>query len=280
MPSSCRVLAIRVSVVALIGSCGLTAVAAQKVTPEELVKRHIEQTFGSAAPEHTRTAAGACRVRALMGAGEVDGPFELISTSDTSSLSFRFGIPTYEGESIAFDGKQVEVGFAQRRTNTRSVLGLFLSTYSVIVRDGLLGGVLNRRWPLRDVAGREAKLSSDGMKKLDGRELHRIRYRLNRNQGDLTVHLYFEPETFRHVASVYSASRSQESVLQPTEQQRDELFTVTEKFSDFDPSESRAVPRGWLIHYARTGDQGMEWKYECKVESVTARPEATKQMGR
>jgi hypothetical protein len=204
-----------------------------------------------------------------MGAGAVDGTFEMLSTSDTSHWNLRFGIPTYEGESIAFDGRQVDVGFAQRRTNTRSALGLFLTTYGVIVRDGLLGGVLNRRWPLRDLAAREAKLSYDGLKKLDGVELHRVRYRFTRNQGDLTAHLYFEPDSFRHVASVYSATRSQDALSpQSMSPQADELFTLSEKFSGFDASAGGAVPKGWLVHYARRGSTTIEWNYECKVQSV------------
>jgi hypothetical protein len=247
----------------------VVCVAAQKLTPEELVKRHTEQTLGRASATPKQTVGGTCRVSSLMGAGAVDGTFEMLSTSDTSHWNLRFGIPTYEGESIAFDGRQVDVGFAQRRTNTRSALGLFLTTYGVIVRDGLLGGVLNRRWPLRDLAAREAKLSYDGLKKLDGVELHRVRYRFTRNQGDLTAHLYFEPDSFRHVASVYSATRSQDALSpQSMSPQADELFTLSEKFSGFDASAGGAVPKGWLVHYARRGSTTIEWNYECKVQSV------------
>lgn len=246
------------------------SIVAQKLTPEEIVKRHKEAAFAGAAPEPGLNAGGTCRASSLMGAGTVDGTFELTSAADRSRFDLRFGIPTYEGESIVFDGRVVDVGFAQRRTNTRSALGSFLSTYSLIVSDGLFGGVLNRRWPPRDLEARGMKLSSDGLKKLDGVELHRVRYRVSRNQGDLTVHLFFEPDTYRHVASVYAASRSQEaSALQSTALQADERFTVSEKFSDFETTPSGAVPKRWIVHYTRTGERTIEWKYDCKVQSVT-----------
>ena len=249
----------------------MSIAAAQKLTPEAIVKQHIEQTFGSAAPEPRRRAEGTCRVSSLMGAGAVDGPFELISTSDSSRFNLRFGIPTYEGEAIAFDGKDVEVDFAQPRTNARSALGLFLSTYSVIIRDGLFGGVLNRRWPLRDLEARKAKLSYDGIKKLEDRELHRLRYRINRNQGDLTVHLYLEPDTFRHVATVYRATRGQDAAgLDVTSQQADQVSTLTETFSGFDPATPQGAPKEWTARYTRTGNRTIEWNYECKVASVEA----------
>ena len=269
MSRSRPVLTALVSIALAIGFTTFVAAGAQKLTPDEIVKRHTGHAFGEAAPEASRNAGGTCRVSSLMGSGAVDGPFQLTSTAETSRLNLRFGIPTYEGESVAFDGRQVDVAFAQRRTNTRSALGLFLSTYSAIVSDGLLGGVLNRRWPIRNLAARDVKLSSDGVKKLDGRELHRVRYRVNRNQGDLTVHLYFEPETFNHVATVYTATRAQEaSALDATAQQADDVFTVSEKFSGFAASPGAAMPRAWVVHYARTGGKTTEWNYECTVQSV------------
>lgn len=252
-------------------SVGLPVVTtgAQKLKPEELVKRHLEQTFPAAAAAPSRIAGGTCEVSSMMGSGTVSGPFELKSNKVTSRFDLRFGIPTYEGEAIVFDGEGVDVGFAQRRTNTRSVLGSFLSTYSVIVGDGLFGGVLNQRWPLRDLQARDTKLSYDGMKKLDGRSLHRVKYRVDRSQGDLSVQLYFEPETFRHVASVYEASRAQESSLSPTSMQDDERFTVSETFSEFQTTPAGAVPGGWFVRYTRSGGRSVEWRYDCKVQSVT-----------
>ena len=106
--------------------------------------------------------------------GTIEGTFTMTARADASRLVMRFRSDVYEGEAIGFDGNQVNVGFAQPRLNARSALGVFLTINKVIVGEGLLGGVLNGRWPLFDLAGREARLAYDGVKKLDGRELHRV----------------------------------------------------------------------------------------------------------
>jgi hypothetical protein len=38
--------------------------------------------------------------------------------------------------------------------------------------------------------------------KVDGVDLHRIDY-IPKKRSDLEIHLYFEPDTFRHVMTVY-----------------------------------------------------------------------------
>jgi len=67
-----------------------------------------------------------------------------------------------------------------------------------ILREGLFGGTISTAWPLLDLkpAG-EAKY--EGVKKIDGRELHDLTYVPNKSSSgsDLTIHLYFEPDTFR-----------------------------------------------------------------------------------
>jgi hypothetical protein len=205
-----------------------------------------------------------------MGAGSLQGPFTLLSTNETSRFTVQFGSDVYQGESIAFDGRQVEVGFAQPRQSLRSALGLFLSLNRVIVSEGLMGGVLNGRWPLFDLTAREARVSYDGLKKLEGRQLHRLRYRARRDQGDLIIHLYLEPDTFRHVASVYTSSRTQSmgSTPESSSQQADQYFTLEEHFSDFKTQDGLVLPGTWLLRYARTGTTTTEWKYLFTVQSV------------
>jgi hypothetical protein len=52
--------------------------------------------------------------------------------------------------------------------------------------------VLTTGWPLLDLKPSGAKLKSDGIMKIDGRELYAISYFLS-GAGDLTIGLYFEP---------------------------------------------------------------------------------------
>jgi hypothetical protein len=245
------------------------APVAQRMKPEDLVAAHVQSALGSLDPAaRVRDARGACRMTTtIMGAGSLDGQFAFTSTNGTSDFTLRFNRPTYEGESFAFDGKQVDIAFAQPRTGNRSALGLFLSTNHVVVREGLFGGVLNARWPLFDLPGRQAKLTYEGLKAFDGRDLHRLRYRARRGQGDLSILLYFEGETFRHVASVYHSSRAQDLglTIETSSQQQEQHFTLEERFGDFESRERLTTPRTWILRYSRSGDSTTEWKYTCTL---------------
>lgn len=243
---------------------------AQKVRPEDVVQGHVERTLGSSDRRvRDRSVRGSCRMTTTtMGAGWLEGPFTMTSSPDASNFSVQFKNEAYEGESFSFDGENVEIAFAQPRRGLRSAMGLFLSVNRVVIREGLFGGVLNARWPLFDAARREAKISYDGRKKLDGRERHRLRYRARRDQGDLSILLYFDPDTFRHVATVYESSRAQGMglTMEQSSQLTEQRFHLEESFSGFDARDGVTLPGRWVVRYARTGDSTTEWKYDCKVQ--------------
>ena|ERR1017187_8658426 len=90
----------------------------------------------------------------------------------------------------------------------RSAFGNFVFVQDAVIREGLLGGVLSTAWPLLNLDERKAKVSFDGLKKIDGQELYELRYRPHKNT-DLEIHLYFDPQTYRHVETTYSYSVTQ-----------------------------------------------------------------------
>jgi hypothetical protein len=145
-----------------------------------------------------------------------------------------------------------------------------VARYGVIISEGLLGGALNTRWPLLDVAGRQAKLGYDGIKTLAGRELHRLRYRARNNQGTLEVHLYFDPKTYRHVASVYSTSQAQGlgATMESSSQEADLHFQIEERFGRFEEVGGLTLPKSWSLRYERSGNTANEWKYDMTVQTV------------
>ena len=61
-------------------------------------------------------------------------------------------------------------------------------------------------WALQNI-DHHVKLSSLGRKKIDGQELDAIDY-LSKSDGNMTVKLYFDPETHHHVMTVYAVNRS------------------------------------------------------------------------
>lgn len=258
--------------VALIGAAlTMRGGAAEKLTPAQLLDLHARAVHGGAAAAPGRLSVrGTCELTTVTGAGALKGSFTLSSDVNTSQLAIRFLNESYEGESIGYDGHQVQVGFAQPRIGARSAMGLFLSVNQMIVREGLLGGVLNGRWPLFDPERRPAKLSYDGLKKLEGQQYHRLNYRVPKGQGDLTVHLFFEPDTYRHVASVYQTSYAQGMGATPESSSRNsELhYRLEERFSDFTTHGTLSLPSTWRVRYERSGNTTSQWRYDLTVDSV------------
>ena len=64
-----------------------------------------------------------------------------------------------------------------------------------------------RRGHLLNVSERKAKLSFEGLKKIDGQEFYVLRYRPQK-KTDLDISLYFDPQTYRHVRTIYSYATS------------------------------------------------------------------------
>lgn len=247
------------------------APAAEKLKPEDVVRRHLEAVSPDAGRFGARVARGTCRLSARqVGVGSLGGRFVLSAAPPASRLVLDFGTNDYGSEAFSFDGQVVDVAFSKQQSGRRSALGAFVALNEVIVRDGLLGGVLNGSWALAALAEREAKVSYDGLKKLDDVELHRLKYRAKKNQGDLQVALYFEPETFRHVATVYTYSRTQDMVSDPTQssKQSDIYYRLEERFSDFKSASGLALPSKWTIRYEASSNATVAWKYELAVEEV------------
>ncbi len=91
---------------------------------------------------------------------------------------------------------------------SRSRLGNFLFLQEEVLREGLFGGVLSTAWPLLNTQIRTRSLKYEGLKKVDGQQLYDISYipKKRFESGDLSIHLYFDPETYRHVLTVYTAT--------------------------------------------------------------------------
>jgi hypothetical protein len=247
--------------------------AQKKMTPEELVKLHVQAlTAGVPVPrEQARDVKGAvAAVTPARAAGLLPGTFRLTSGPSGARLNLQFGTDLYEGETFSLEGDKVDIANAQPRTGSRSAVGNFVARNRVIVSEGLIGGVLNARWPLLDIAGRKPKLAYDGLKTLSGRELHKLRYRARDNQGSLEVELYFDPATYRHVATVYATSQSQQLGATPetSSQQADMYFKIEERFGRFEPAGDVTLPRTWSLRFERSGNTANEWKYDMTVQAI------------
>jgi hypothetical protein len=268
MPRACAVIGLLV-----ISSMAARIVAQQNLTPEAVVKLHLQALTAGAMParEETRDVKGPVSATTpAKAAGQLGGTFRFTSSAASARVNLHFGTDRYEGETFTAEGDKVDIAIADPRNGSRSAIGNFVARNRAIVGEGLIGGVLNARWPLLDVAGRQPKLWYDGIKSLGGRELHRLRYRAKDNQGSLEVELYFDPATYRHAASVYSASQAQAlgTTIESSSQQADQYYRIEERFGKFEQIGNLTLPRSWSIRFERTGNTASEWKYDMTVQTI------------
>ena len=150
------------------------------------------------------------------------------------------------------------------------LLAQFIAANDVILREGLLGGVLNAGWPLLDLAARQVRLDSGGLKDFDGRRLYRLRYRAKNKQGELEIYLYFDPSSFRHVATVYSWSRAQNlgTTMESSSSQPEVHFRLEERFADFQRLGGLTLPTTWSLLYEQSANTTLVWRYKFKVSAV------------
>lgn len=241
--------------------------------PEDLVAQHLD-AIGSKearAAAKTRVAQGTAVYRILVGGGgRAEGKTAL--ASDGRKLRFMMKFPTdYRGETFVYNGDTVKIAFSNTNQSLSPLAG-FVTAYDAMVRDGLVGGVLSTGWALSDVADRKAKLVYEGLKKVDGRPAHQLRYEPNKH-SDAEIRLYFDAETFRHVKTVYSVSVGSNVGATITESAnvRAERSSLEERFSDFKSIDGLTLPTHWNLQFTRELPNGSttlsEW--DLKEDQIT-----------
>jgi hypothetical protein len=139
----------------------------------------------------------------------------------------------------------------------------------MMLRENLLGGVWSVGWPLFDLEGRRAKLHPEGTKKIDGKDLLVLRYQ-PRKTTDMDIFLYFDPQTYQHVLTVYKLEPSTSVVGGETEQsgkstRRDR---IEERFSDFKTADGLTLPTHYDIRYTIETENGfakmIEWEIQAR----------------
>lgn len=246
--------------------------ADQSMKPEELVARHLDAigTKELRASTKTRVVQGSAAYKVLVGGGGVlEGKTGLASEGRKSRFMMKFP-NDYRGETFVFNGEKAQVAFSNSN-QSRSPLAAFVAAYDVIVKDGLLGGVLSTAWALSDVAGHQPKLVCEGLKKADGRQAYVLRYEPHKH-SDVEILLYFDAETFRHIKSTYSFSVANNVGRTITESAhlQPERSLLEERFSDFKIVEGLTLPTHWRIQFTKELPDGTttlsEW--ELKEDQI------------
>jgi len=236
-----------------------------KPTSDAIISRHLD-SIGSAdarAAAVSRVSQGkVVFAEIIQHSLRIEGAATLLSQQRKHKCEFQFGNPQYPGEQFVFDGNRELVAMVDQ--TSRSRLGNFLFLQEEVLREGLFGGVLSTAWPLLNTQGTNPSLKYEGLKKINGQQLHEISYvpKKRSESGELSIRLYFEPETYHHVLTVYTATTLHRS--QTISDPNQTTVIVEERFGDFQPVDGLTLPRHWDIRY-RVEPQNRAQEYDWDV---------------
>lgn len=206
--------------------------------PEDIVAHHLDSigTAEARAAVRSRAVQGTLRFKVLIGGnGEVVGTWGRVSEQRKSNFVMRFGDGDWRGEQFIFDGDKTS--FAAATSATVEALQNFDRS--------------------------RVKLDYIGLMKVDGRELPGIEYH-SKGNTDMTVKLYFEPDTYHHVMTIYSVSMAPNMGSSPTDSvnQREIRYTIEERFSDFQKDNGITLPRHYNLQYTQELQSGSTRLYD------------------
>jgi hypothetical protein len=231
------------------------AVAENKMKSDELLAKHL----GALGTPEARAAIRSRAVRAdaqasfrMGGAGLISGRGNILSEGRMLRIGMIFDSPNYSGEQLAYDGKDVSVGYI--RPGERSPLSDLIYTQNYIIKDGLFGGALSTAWPLLDLPASQARLDYNGIKKLEGKQRHEIQFKPKKG-GAFQILLYFDLDTFQHVRTTYRLTRPYLMGSRPGENAggRDTIHLIIEEFEDFKTVDGLTLPQTYKISYTIEG---------------------------
>ncbi|MGA9529985.1 MAG: hypothetical protein WBS24_17865 [Terriglobales bacterium] len=241
------------------------------ISPADVLQKHLD-SIGLAAARgqiKSRVIQGAVTYRILVGgSGAIDGKFQFASEGQKSDYLFRVNAGGYLGEQFICDGNKTSVA-GTYSDKTRSEFGNFVLAQDMILRENLLGGVWSSAWPLLDLGDRKARLHAEGMKKVDGKEFIVLRYE-PKKLTDLNIFLYFDPQTYRHVMTLYkmdpSTSVSGGETAQSGKMTR--RYRIEERFSDFQTANGLTLPQRYDLRYTLESESGFTKSVEWEVKAL------------
>lgn len=254
------------------------ALAKDSLKPEDLVVKHLASigTAEAIAAAKSRVVEGKVHFTFQSQSAAEDGKQTFASQGDKVHFYVGFPNPNYRGERFISDGSKISI--ADIKPGIRSSLGEFIHVQDRIIREGLWGGVLSTNWALLALDKRHPKLSYGGLKKIDGQELHQLRYAPAKH-NDVEISLYFDPDNFHHVATVYSLTIAPHISTSDVETagQKETTYRLQEKFSDFKSFDGLALPTRWEVQFTEDiplssdhpGAQGFYGRSSTKIWTMS-----------
>ena len=255
----------------------LAGAMAADTKAEDLVTQHLDSIGTAEARAAVKALAvqGTLRFKVMTGgAGETTGTWQRLSEERKSKFVMKFGDNKWWGEQFVFDGDKASFAMANS-AHQWSALGSFVAGHDNIIKEGLLNGELGTAWALQNIDHHRVKLDNLGRKKVDGRELDAIEY-VSKSNGEMTIRLYFDPETHHHVMTVYTVSRAATIAHTDIENahQQGLHFSLEERFSDFQTDNGITLPRQYDLRYSQELQNGSTTVYDWAMtaEKVLQNP--------
>jgi len=281
-----RITTLKLAVLSVLLVIGSFSFAASDLKVEDIVAGNLDSIAkaDARAAAKSRWVVGDASFKVLTGgAGTLDGKAIIASENRKMTMSLKFPTTNYRGERFTSDGNKVSVA-TSTDAQLRSSLGDFIHLQDILLREGLWGGTLGTGWALLDVSDRKPKLSYEGQKNIDGRNLYDVRYKPKKST-DIEIHLFFDTETFRHVLTVYTLTVQarleqggglnsmaipelgnkatanggiQGNVGSDAAQanQAQTRYRVEERFSDYKTADGYTLPNHYQIHYTQEPQGG------------------------
>jgi len=253
----------------IISSVSNLSAAGDKITSVELIAKHLE-SIGSPearAAMKSVTIIGTSKATFFgRGGGVAEGIVVIASEGEKYLVAMKFNNSDYPFEKMGYDGNNFTVGFV--KPGIRSNLGNFLRTNENTFKRGILSGALSTSWELLNFDGKDAKLKYAGIKKIDDTNLHKLDY--NPKKGsDLSISLFFDTKTFRHVRTEYTRiiSARQGANVDASAGQSETRYKMVESFSDFKEENKITLPHTYKIYQeilTGNGTTSYEWLMELK----------------
>lgn len=251
-----------------------TPIFAQKMKAEDVLAKHLDSIA---------TAENRAALKNMIAVGDAEviyisqknlpakGRVVIASADKKMFFGMNLNAADYPLEKFISNGKNTSVSFV--RPGVRSVLGNFISANNLLVEESLLGGTLSTSWTLLNIANSKAKLSFEGTKKIDDKEVYVLGYS-PKGGSDFDINLYFDKETFAHVRTEYkrtaSASIGRASVntrgltVDDSARQNETRIKIVEDFSDFKVEKGITLPHAYSLNYTTSGQNGtteIAWKF-------------------
>jgi hypothetical protein len=251
------ILCISIVVGALASRPSVTGAKDEKLKPEDVVAKHL-LSIGPAEKRNaikTRVTVGPVQVNLRQGGfANTTGKGNLISDGKSVRLAFNFPSVDYRGEQIAYDGNKVTV--MQINPGNYSPLAGFIYEDNYPVKEGLMMGVLSTGWALQDIATRQPKLEYNGIKKVNGRQVHELKYLPKNSKATLQTSLYFDADTFRHVGTMFKLERPPARIVNITDSAELVHYEIVERFDNFKEVDGLTLPHSYYLEFSVNAPTG------------------------